>query len=72
MRQHKVIANLEGRRLPTDQAEAVLRWLEEQQRQFESHYDEVLSDGKRRIELFIERGGSFEGRRSPRKGTATR
>jgi hypothetical protein len=49
-RQLKVIATLRERGVPTDQAEAVLLWLEEWQREFETHYNKVLSDGFRRIE----------------------
>jgi hypothetical protein len=50
-RQLKVIATLRDRGLPTDQAEAILRWLEERQRQFEDHYNRALYDGLRRLEL---------------------
>jgi hypothetical protein len=49
-RQHKVIANLRDRGLPTDQAEGVLCWLEEWQRQFEEHYNRVLSDAQVELE----------------------
>lgn len=46
-RQLDVIAALGGKGLPTEQAEAVLQWLEETQRGFEDHYRKVLSDGVR-------------------------
>jgi hypothetical protein len=49
-RQLKVIATLRDRRLPTDQAKAVLLWLEDWQREFEAHYNSVLSNGFRRLE----------------------
>jgi predicted transposase YdaD len=50
MRQLDVIATLRGKGLPTEQAEAVLQWLGEMQREFEQHYRDVLSDGFPQIE----------------------
>jgi hypothetical protein len=50
MRQQNVIASLRGKRLPTEEAEAVLHWLEETQRGFEEHYKKILSEGLAGIE----------------------
>ena len=44
-RQQTVIATLRNKSLPTEQAQAVLDWLEEAQRGFEDHYKQALSDG---------------------------
>jgi hypothetical protein len=51
LRQRAVIASLRNLGLPTGRAEEVLLWLEEWQRQFEDHYNNLLSDGFRRIEV---------------------
>ena len=50
-RQTRVLASLRDKGLPTDQAERVLVWLEETQRQFEEHYHNLLDGGSRLIEL---------------------
>jgi hypothetical protein len=50
-RQFGVIAALRSKDLATEQAEAVLEWLEETQRTFEDHYKKVLSDGLAAIDV---------------------
>ena len=49
-RQMRVLTGLRDKDLPTDEAERVLLWLEETQRQFEAHYRNLLDAGSRRIE----------------------
>jgi hypothetical protein len=44
VRQQNVVATLRRKGLPTEQAEAVLVWLEDTQREFEQHYRQALSD----------------------------
>jgi len=51
LRQANVVAVLRDKSLPTEQAESVLRWLEETQRGFEDHYRKLLSDGFAAIDL---------------------
>jgi hypothetical protein len=50
LRQFGVIATLQSKGLPTEQAKNVLKWLEETQREFEDHYQKVLSEGFAAIE----------------------
>jgi hypothetical protein len=49
-RQIRVLANLRENGLPTEQAERVLLWLKETQRQFEEHYRSLLAIGAERVE----------------------
>jgi hypothetical protein len=48
-RQYGVIEKLRAQRLPTDEAERILRWLEEMQRAFEDDYKRLLSEGQERL-----------------------
>jgi hypothetical protein len=48
--QMRVLAALKDKGLPTVQAERVLRWLEETQRQLEEHYHNLPDGGSRLIE----------------------
>ena len=45
VRQRDVIAILSPKKLPTDEVETVLHWLQETQRKFEEHYQKALSKG---------------------------
>jgi hypothetical protein len=45
-RQYDVIERLRSRGLPTDQAEAVLQWLNDMQVEFEDDYKRILRDSE--------------------------
>ncbi len=49
-RQLRVLATLREKGLPTDQAEDVLRWLEQTPRRFEEHFRILASRGAERVE----------------------
>ncbi|HZZ62328.1 MAG TPA: hypothetical protein VFE63_14345 [Roseiarcus sp.] len=49
-RQVRVLATLRKRGLPTEQADRVLLWLEEAQRQFEEHYRNLARGVAERVE----------------------
>jgi hypothetical protein len=65
VRQQNVIITLRDKGLPTEQAEAVLHWLEETQRGFEAHYKQVLSEGFAEIEWGYEALGVLSPGRRP-------
>ena len=53
LRQYSVIEALLSEDLPTEDANVVLRWLQEKQREFEDRYKKALADGFKTIELSI-------------------
>ena len=48
-KQYEVIERLHASRLPTLEAENVLKWLKEVQRSFEESYGKVLEEGQERL-----------------------